>query len=199
MICVRAIPASKVDLNLSPPSWLRWRKLLEATINWIFSAIAFSINLPRVFRRTIGQKALGLSYDGLFGLGMITVVDTLKYSSQNSKLIQALAILMIFKRHLLFLMIFQWCHDILSGPGAEVSTYFWMVDLNLNLENGFQIWHGLYSISFRMSTLTWRWRAVLKELWRAVHRLSGERQGEPLYLIASVARSFLFLTQFISS
>ena len=40
---------------------------------------------------------------------------------------------------------------------------------------------------------------MLKELWRTVHRLSGERQGEPLYLIALVAGSFLFLTQFISS
>ena len=38
---------------------------MEATINWILSAIAFSINLPRVFRRTIGRNALGLSYDGL--------------------------------------------------------------------------------------------------------------------------------------
>ena len=39
---------------------------------------------------------------------------------------------------------------------------------------------------------------MLKELWRAVHRLSGKRQGELLYLIALVAGSFLFLTQFIS-
>ena len=55
----------------------------------------------------IGRKALGLSYDSLFGLGIITVVDTLKYSSQNPKLIQVLAMLMIFERHLSFLMIFQ--------------------------------------------------------------------------------------------
>ena len=30
---VSAIPASAVDLNLRPPSWLRWMKLLEATVN----------------------------------------------------------------------------------------------------------------------------------------------------------------------
>ena len=73
-------------------------------MNWILSAITFSISLPRVFRRTIGQNVFGLSYDVLFGLGMMTVVDILKYSGQYPKLIQASAILMIFERHLLFLM-----------------------------------------------------------------------------------------------
>ena len=107
---------------------------------------------------------------------------------------------MILERHLLFLkMIFQWRHDILSEPGVEVSTHFWMAELNSNLENEFQIWRGLNLILFRISTLTWRLRAVLNELWKAFHRISGELHGEPLYLMASVAGSFLFLTQFISS
>ena len=39
----------------------------------------------------------------------------------------------------------------------------------------------------------------MKELWRAFHKLSNERQGEPLNLIASVAGSLLFLTHFINS
>ena len=72
------MPASEVDLNLRPPSWLGWMKLLEATENWSRSAMTFLMSLPRVLRRTIGQKAFGLSYDGLFGLGMIIMVDILK-------------------------------------------------------------------------------------------------------------------------
>jgi len=51
---VSAIPASAVDLNLRPPSWLRWMKLLEAMVNWSCLAITFSMSLPRVLRRTIG-------------------------------------------------------------------------------------------------------------------------------------------------
>ena len=79
IIWISTMPASAVDLNLSPPSWLRWMKLLKATVNWSRSAITFSMSLPRVLSRTIGQKAFGLSYDGLFGFGMMTVVDILKY------------------------------------------------------------------------------------------------------------------------
>ena len=200
IICVSVIPASDVDLNFRPLSWLGWIKLLEATVNWILSAITFSISLLRVFRRTMGWNAFRLSCDVLFGLGMTTVVDILKYLGQCPKLIQASAILMIFERHLSFLMMdFQWCHDILSGPRAEVSTHFWIADLNSYLENEFQAWQSLCSTSFRISKSTRQCRAALKVLWRAFHRLSGERHGNPLYLIASVAGSFLFLTQFISS
>jgi len=35
-----------------------------------------------VLRSTIGQNAFGLSYDGLLGLGIMTVVDILKYLGQ---------------------------------------------------------------------------------------------------------------------
>ena len=72
------MPASEVDLNLRPPSWLGWMKLLEVTENWSRSAMTFSMSLLRVLRRTMGRKAFGLLYDGLFGLGMIIVVDVLK-------------------------------------------------------------------------------------------------------------------------
>ena len=78
MMWVNAIPVSVVDLNLRPPSWLGWMKSFEATMCWSLSAITFSTSLPRVFRRTIGQNAFGLSYDVLFGLGMTTVVEILK-------------------------------------------------------------------------------------------------------------------------
>ena len=77
-MCVNAIPASTVDLNFRPPSWLGWMKSLDATMNCILSAITFSMSLPRVLRRTMGRKALGLSYDDLFSLGMTMVVEVLK-------------------------------------------------------------------------------------------------------------------------
>ena len=32
-MCVRATPASMVDLNLSPPSWHGWMKLFFMTVN----------------------------------------------------------------------------------------------------------------------------------------------------------------------
>ena len=77
-------------------------------MNWSRSAITFSMSLPRVLRRTIGQKAFGLSYDGLFGFGMTAVVDTLKYLGQCLRLMQASAILMTLERQASFLtMIFQ--------------------------------------------------------------------------------------------
>ena len=53
------------------------------------------------------------------------MVNILKYSGQNSKLIQESAILMTFERHSLFLVMnFQYHHDILLGSGAEVSMHF---------------------------------------------------------------------------
>ena len=169
-------------------------------MNCIRSAITFSTSLPRVLRRTMGRNAFGLSYDVLFGLGMTTVEEVLKYLGQWPKLMQVSAMLMILERQLLFLMMsFQCRHDILLGPGAEESIHLWMADLNSYLENGFQIWQGLHSTSFRILKSTWRWRAVLKELWRAFHKLLGEKHDMLLYLIASVVGSFLFLTQFISS
>ena len=108
--------------------------------------------------------------------------------------------LMILERHILSLMMsFQCRHVNLSGPGAEVSVHFSIADLNLNSEKEFQEWWGLWASLSRILRLTGRWRAVLKVLWRAVHKLSGVRQGRPRCVIASVGGSFLFLTQFINS
>ena len=49
--------------------------------------------------KTIGQKDLGVLYDSLFGLGIITVLAALKWDSQNSKLIQASVTFTIFSKH----------------------------------------------------------------------------------------------------
>ena len=104
-------------------------------MNWSCSAITFSMSLPRVLRRTIGQKAFGLSYDNLFGFGMTTMVDTLKYLGQCPRLMQVLAILIILERQVSFLtMIFQWHHISLSGPGENESAHLLITDKNSDLE-----------------------------------------------------------------
>ena len=41
--------------------------------------MTFSISFPRVLSKTIGLNDLGESYDDLFGLGMITIDDLLKW------------------------------------------------------------------------------------------------------------------------
>ena len=57
--------------------------------------MTFSISFPKVLSKTIGLNDLGESYDDLFGLGMITINDLLKWFGQYSKSIQAFAIFMI--------------------------------------------------------------------------------------------------------
>ena len=122
-MCVRATPASVVDLNFSPPSWHGWMKLFFVTVNWILSAMTFSISLPSVFKRTMGRNIFAWSYDGLLGLGIIIVDEHLKQSGQCPKLIHALATLMMLVRHSsCLIMIFRCRHESLSGPGAEDSN-----------------------------------------------------------------------------
>ena len=59
MMWVSATPASVVDLNFRPPSWLGWIKLLEIIWNWRHSPIIFSKRFPIVLRRIIGWYDLG--------------------------------------------------------------------------------------------------------------------------------------------
>ena len=110
------------------------------------------------------------------------------------------AMLMMLVRQASFLMMnFKWCHDNLSGPGADESLHLLITDLNSFLENRLHHWEGLCSTLLRILRSTWRFRAVLKELWSEFHKLSKVRHGWPLWLIASIAGSFLLLIQFISS
>ena len=82
--------------------------------------MTFSISFPRVLSRTIGLKDLGESYDGLLGLGMITIDDILKWFGQYSKLMQALVILMMLViQSLSFMMDLRCLYDSLSGPGVD--------------------------------------------------------------------------------
>jgi len=62
--------------------------------------MTFSISLPKVLRRTIGQKDLGMSYKAFCSLGMMIVFDALKCVGQCDLLMQALAKWMIWPMHL---------------------------------------------------------------------------------------------------
>ena len=110
------------------------------------------------------------------------------------------AMLIMFERQVSWLMMnFKCRHVSLSGPDADPSLHLLIADLNSSLENGLHCWVGLCSILLSMLMSTWRFRAVLKMLWRALHKLSGKRHGRPLCLTASIAGSFRLLIQFISS
>ena len=102
IVCIRATLVSIVNLNLSPPSWLGWIKLLDTVLNWSLSLMTFSISLPIILRRTMGLNDLGESYDFLLGLGITIVLEILKCDGQYPKLIQELAIWMKLSRHSLF-------------------------------------------------------------------------------------------------
>jgi len=50
-------------------------KLFAATWNWILFPMTFLINLSSVFSSMMGPNDLGESYEGLLGLGIITIKD----------------------------------------------------------------------------------------------------------------------------
>jgi len=179
IICIRATPALMVDLNFGPPNWLGWMKLLVMTWNWILSPMTFSISLPKVLSKTIGLNNLDESYDDLFGLGMITVDDLLKWFGQYPKSMQVFAILMMLVMQTSSIrIILRWFHDNLSSPGVNELLHLSNTILNSSFENGAQAVTCLFPISSRILILTWQWRVVLKEEWRAFYKWSSERQEQ---------------------
>jgi len=75
--------------------------------------IIFSISLPVILSKTMGQKDLGVLYASLLGLGMMTEVAVLKWEDQYLYLIQAFTIQVIFLRHLLSVIKgFRCCQEI---------------------------------------------------------------------------------------
>jgi len=164
MIWVRAIPTSIMDLNFKPPNWLGWMKPLVTTWNWILSPMTFLISLLRVLNKTIGQNDLGKSYNALFGLGMITIDDLLKWFGQYPKSMQVFVILMMLDIQTLFVRItLRWFHDNLSSPGVNKLLQLSNTILNSSLENSTQSVTFLLLISSRMLMSTWWWSVVLKE------------------------------------
>ena len=192
---VSATPTSVVDQYLSPPNWQEWMKSLDIEWNWSLSSIIFLNNLPNVLSSTIGWKDLVELYDDLFGLGMITIVDILKWEGQWPRSIQVLAISMSLEEHSLFLMIIlMYLYDNLSSLGADELLHFSMVCLSFSLENGYQGCFALVDISSNRLVLTCQLWVELNDLCKVFHKLSSSMQGWLLKWIASIAGSFLFLT-----
>jgi len=83
--------------------------------------MTFLISFPKVLSNMIRWKDLGESYDGLLGLGMITIDDNLKWFGQYPKSMHTLAILMtLVIQTSLLRMDFRYLHDSLSRPGVNV-------------------------------------------------------------------------------
>ena len=164
IICIRVTPALMVDLNFRPPNWLRWMKSLAMTWNWILSPMTFSISLSKVLSKMIGLNNLGESYNDLFGLGMITIDDLLKWFGQYPKSIQVFAILiMLVMQTSSVRIVLRWFHDNLSSPEVDKLLYPSNAILNSFFENGAQAVTYLFPISSRILILTWWRRVVLKE------------------------------------
>ena len=139
-------------------------KSFATTWNWSLLAITFSISLPNMLKRTIGQKDLGWLYDCLLGLGITTIDDLLKWFGQCTRLIQASAMLIMLLRQLSCLrMDLRWYYDNLSGPGVDELLHLLIACLNSSLKNKFQSIVNLLLISSRTSMLIHWWSAVLKE------------------------------------
>ena len=87
----------------------------------------------------------------------------------------------------------------MSGLGIKALLHLLMKLLNSSLENGFQWVTDLFGISSKIFVLTWQFCAKLNDVWRACYRLFSSKQSCLLYLIALMAGSLCFLTQFMSS
>ena len=130
---------------------------------------------------------------------MMMEVDILKCDSQCPKLIQALVILIKFLRHDKLWMITLKClQESLSSLGVKALLHLLINSRNSSLEKGDHEVIDLFGISSNKAVLTCQCWAKLKDSWKACHKSSGSRKGHLLYLIALIAESFLFLTQFIS-
>ena len=112
----------------------------------------------------------------------------------------ALAMLMMLVKYSsCLIMIFRCCHESLSGPGAEESLHFAITYLSSSLEKGAHWAVGLWTMLLRISMLVWHFWAVLKILCNMSHRLSGDKHGWLLCLMALVVGSHRLLIQLVSS
>ena len=87
----------------------------------------------------------------------------------------------------------------MSGPGVKELLHFSMVLMSSSFEKEAYSVTSLLGISYSRLILIWQFWAELKDLCSASQRSLSSIQGWSLYWIAFIARSFLFLIQFISS
>ena len=158
----------------------------------------FSNYFLKKFSNHVENYSLEKSYTDLLGLGIMIVVEVLKWDSQYPKSIQVLAISISLKTQSSFLIMnLIWFQVNLSGPGADELLHFSIALINSCLEKGFQLLIGLLGISSKTwisISLVW---AELKELCRVIQRSSSLIYECPSYWIALIAGSLCFLTQFM--
>ena len=182
-------------LKFQPPSWLGWIKLFNTMWNWSLSPMTFLINLPTVLSKTISQNDLGESYEDLLGLGIMIIVDFLKWDGQYSRSIHALVILMThFKQLISWKMCLKWLYNNLSRPRVDELLQLAMVFLNFSLEKRAHGEGKKEVILSRTLISMLQWRAVLKNKCRAYQSSSMFKYSLLLYLIASIAGSLCLLT-----
>ena len=122
---VRVTSTSVVDLCLSPPNWHRWLKLLNIDKNCNLSPIILLKSFLIMLSNMIGWNNLDELYEALLCLGIMTMVDILKWDGQWPKSIYVLVISISFIIHSLFLTIFLIClQDNLFGPGVRIVAFF---------------------------------------------------------------------------
>ena len=169
-------------------------KFFEIDWNCNLLLITFLISLPIILSKTIGLKALGEPYNSLLGLEMIMDIETLKCAGQWPSSKHASAILMIFLKYILSLIILLRCfHDNLSGLEVNELLHWLMEIMNSTSKNGFQVIVCFLIISFNRLILIWWSCAVLKDEWSICYKLLISVHGWPLYWIASMAGSFCLL------
>ena len=104
-----------------------------------------------------------------------------------------------FLRHIVSLIhLLRYLHDKLSSSRVDELLHFVIALVNSSSKKEFYFIVGLLIISSSKSKLiSWLW-AKLKEKWSAYQRSLSLIYRWLLYWIALMARSFHFLTQFIS-
>jgi len=127
------------------------------------------------------------------------VNETLKCDGQWSNSMYALAMLINFLRHIAFLTYFLgYFYNNLFRLEVNKLLHFTIALVNSSSQKGFHFVVGLFIISLSKSKSTSQLWAELKKEWSACQRSSSSIYRWPLYWMASIARSFYFLTQFIS-
>ena len=170
-------------------------KLLEINRNCNLSLIIFLESLPVVLSNTIEWNNLDKLYKTLLSLGIMTIVNTLKWDSQWSKSIHALVMSINLIMLFFFLTIFLMClQDNLFGLGVEELLYFSIALMSSSFEKRTHIITSLSEISSSRLILIWQFWVELKDLCSTSYKSLSSIQDWLLYWMASVAGSFLFLT-----
>ena len=190
---------SVVNCYFKPLSWYKWIKSFKINWNCNLLLIIFSISLLIVLSKTISQKVLEESYDSLLGLGIIIDVKTLKCNGQWPNSIHILVIPINFLKYAASSTILLKCfYNNLSGSGVDKLLHFVIALINSSSENKLYFVTFLLGISSSKSESIWWFCTILKDRWRACHKLLSSIYSQPLYWIASIAGSLCFLTQSIS-